>query len=101
MAARPLPVSACSLAAFTAVLALSTQSHAQTPASPPRPPYQELRYDEDWGFLKDPARRTDPWDALKYISFIRTDHCDPRRLVVPRAGIEPATQGFSIPCSTN
>lgn len=32
-----------------------------------RPGYKLLRYDEDWSFLRDPARRTDPWDGLKYV----------------------------------
>ena len=33
----------------------------------PRPAYQPLRYDEDYRFLSDPARRTDFWDVVKYI----------------------------------
>src|SRR5258708_3355573 len=35
--------------------------------APRRPPYLQLRYDEDYSFLKDPARRTDFLDPLKYI----------------------------------
>jgi hypothetical protein len=31
------------------------------------PPYQLLRYDEDWSYLRDPSNRTDALDALKYI----------------------------------
>lgn len=34
-----------------------------------RSPYKQLRYDEDWSYLKDPARRTDFWDSIKYIPF--------------------------------
>lgn len=41
--------------------------HAQPAAPPTRPPYLELRYDEDYRFLQDPARRTDAWDPVKYI----------------------------------
>lgn len=33
------------------------------------PPYQHLRYDEDYRYLKDPSRRTDFWDPIKYIPF--------------------------------
>lgn len=30
-------------------------------------PYKQLRYDEDYRYLKDPSRRTDFWDPIKYI----------------------------------
>lgn len=39
----------------------------ETHAPAPRPPYAKLRYDEDYSFLRDPARRIDPFDALKDI----------------------------------
>ena len=42
---------ACVLAAVPCLL------QAQTPA---RPPYLDQRFDENWNFLRDPARRTDP-----------------------------------------
>ena len=29
--------------------------------------YRKLRYDEDWTYLRDPAKRTDFWDPVKYI----------------------------------
>ena len=32
-----------------------------------KPPYQRLRYDEDYLYLRDPAKRTDFWDPIKYI----------------------------------
>ena len=32
-----------------------------------RPQYQALRYEEDWSTLRDPSRRTDFWDPLKFI----------------------------------
>src|SRR5262245_23583651 len=44
--------------------------HAQTPTpspTPTPPPYQQQRYDEDWSYLKDHSKRTDPLDSLKYI----------------------------------
>jgi hypothetical protein len=31
------------------------------------PPYESVRHDEDYRYLKDTARRTDPFDAIKYI----------------------------------
>src|SRR5262249_23501309 len=39
--------------------------HVQDP--PPAPLYQKLRYEEDYTYLRDPARRTDFWDPIKYI----------------------------------
>ena len=42
-------------------------SFAQT-LSPPEPPsYQSLRFEEDYRYLRDPARRTDVWDVIKYV----------------------------------
>ncbi|MDX2131585.1 MAG: alginate export family protein [Planctomycetota bacterium] len=38
------------------------------PAPPPKPPpFRLFRYDEDYSYLADPARRTSPLDSLKYI----------------------------------
>src|SRR5882724_6252361 len=37
------------------------------------PPYDLLRYDEDYRYLKDPALRTDLWDPLKYIPLAEED----------------------------
>ncbi len=31
------------------------------------PAYKLLRYEEDYDYLKDPSRRTDFWDAIKYV----------------------------------
>ncbi len=36
-------------------------------ASEARPPLKSLRYDEDYRFLSNPDRRTDFWDAVKYV----------------------------------
>lgn len=32
-----------------------------------RPAYQSSRFDEDWSALRDPAKRTDPFDPIKFI----------------------------------
>ena len=31
------------------------------------PPYQSPRYEEDYRYLRNPARRNDLWDLVKYI----------------------------------
>jgi hypothetical protein len=36
-------------------------------------PFDMLREDEDWSFLRDPKLRTDPWDTLKYIRLRDSD----------------------------
>src|SRR6266446_3746374 len=46
----------------------SPTARAQTPAHPAPPPYQALRFEEDYRFLRDPAQRTDLWDPLKYLA---------------------------------
>src|SRR6266851_10054845 len=42
---------------------------AQTPSpqSPLRPAYLDQRFDENWSFLRDPARLSDVWDSWKFI----------------------------------
>jgi hypothetical protein len=39
----------------------------EKPASLPRPLYPLPRYEEDWSFLSDPAKRDDFWDPIKFI----------------------------------
>ena len=39
-----------------------------TATKPSPPAFQPLRYDEDYGYLKDKTKRTDSLDKLKYIS---------------------------------
>lgn len=34
---------------------------------PGRPAYQSSRFDEDWSALRDPAKRTDPFDPIKFV----------------------------------
>src|SRR5260370_33126745 len=41
-------------------------SHAQTP-TPSRHASDPERYDEDWSFLRDPSKRTDFFDPIKWI----------------------------------
>src|SRR5690348_8569848 len=46
----------------------SIQICAQTSTqSSTSPSYQQQLYDADWSYLRDPERRTDPLDRLKYI----------------------------------
>lgn len=68
-----------------ALLLLRIAARAQSPATEqavvdapapktaetPRPPFKQLRYDEDWSFLRDPQRHTDALDAIKYIPLRR------------------------------
>src|SRR5205085_1528156 len=35
------------------------------------PAYKQLRYDEDYRYLRDPSRSTEPTDFLKYIPFAK------------------------------
>src|ERR1700758_2044681 len=50
---------------MSAVLAASPAT-AQTPPPDPTRSYPLPAYDENWQFLSDPTRRTDPWDIVKY-----------------------------------
>ena len=55
-----------SVLALAVLLVSFSLAHAQT-TYPPSPPYQSLRYDEDYRYLRDLSRRTDVWDVLKYV----------------------------------
>src|SRR5262249_41216923 len=46
-------------------LAQTTPSAPSAPSAPPS--YKQLRYEEDWSFLRDPTRRDDVLDRIKYI----------------------------------
>src|SRR5687768_866569 len=53
------------------LLVLGSNSLASAQPSPKQdapPPYKLFRFDEDYSYLRDPARRTDVWDPIKYIS---------------------------------
>lgn len=51
-------------AAFAAATGPCTLSPPTAAARPPA--YAPHRFDEDYSYLRDPARRTDVWDPLKY-----------------------------------
>ena len=53
--------------ALLGLCAFGLPTHAQQAAGWTAPAYRSLRYDEDYRYLQDPARRTDLWDPLKYI----------------------------------
>jgi hypothetical protein len=44
---------------------------AQTPTSDPARKYPLPTYDENWQFLSDPNRHSDPWDIVKYVQLAR------------------------------
>jgi hypothetical protein len=46
-------------------------NHEIVPFAPP--PYNIVRFDEDWTYLRDPGMRMDRLDAIKYISLGRQD----------------------------
>jgi hypothetical protein len=51
---------------------LVSQAHSQPPCPPAPPPYQSLRYDEEYTLLHNPSCRTDVWDPLKYMPLNET-----------------------------
>lgn len=56
------------LAALAFLVVTSDALAQQTPASAGNaPPYKSLRYDEDYSYLRDPTKRSDLWDPVKYI----------------------------------
>lgn len=60
-------------AALCATHPAAQQTTEQENEPPQRPPFRYLRADEDWGFLRDEARRTDFFDRLKYIPLKKDD----------------------------
>ncbi|CAN5447103.1 alginate export family protein [soil metagenome] len=56
-----------------AAIGFGSLASAQQPSSPPAnspassPTYSAVRWNEDYSYLKDPARRADPLDGFKYI----------------------------------
>jgi hypothetical protein len=53
---------------LAALIGWTAPSFGQLPCPPAPPPYQSLRYQEDYAFLRNPDCRTDLWDPVKYIS---------------------------------
>jgi hypothetical protein len=45
----------------------SVVANAQQPPRETAPAYSLLRFEEDYRYLRDPARRTDVWDVVKYM----------------------------------
>jgi transaldolase / glucose-6-phosphate isomerase len=64
---------------------LSLRAETPAAASPSLPPYQTLRFEQDWNFLSDSSRRSDLWDPPKFIPL----HC--RRLPVLSHAIDRCT----------
>src|SRR5215510_12651476 len=61
-------ITGISIKAFGQTAQSTTPSHTAVPVpSPQSPPFQALRYDEDWGYLEDESRRSEWLDRLKYI----------------------------------
>lgn len=63
------------LCLLTVAISFCIQIRAQSPSqtsgstpSPLPPPYLPQRYDEDWSYLSDSTKESDPFDKLKYIS---------------------------------
>ncbi len=50
--------------AILVVLTAALAASAQEGGGPEPPPFRSLRYEEDYGYLRDPARRADPLDPL-------------------------------------
>src|SRR5258705_2439396 len=63
------------LLGLAVVVAMQAQHAAAEDATSPtaRPAIKSDRWQEDWSPLANPALRTDPFDALKYISLSPTD----------------------------
>jgi hypothetical protein len=57
----------CTIAVMMAVPIAQAFADTGTPLQPS--PYKLNRADEDYRYLRDPARRTDLWDPLKYVPF--------------------------------
>jgi Alginate export len=59
--------------AGAASLCLAALGHAQQAGMTDPPPYKQLRYDEDYTYLRDPAQRQDFFDPVKYVPFGGTE----------------------------
>jgi hypothetical protein len=54
-------------------VALASGVEPEQPEQPEaKPIYKPLRFNEDYSYLSDPSRRTDPFEVLKYLR-LRTD----------------------------
>lgn len=48
-------------------MALVLSAHGEGGGGPAAPPFKTIRFEEDYGYLKDPQARQDFWDPVKYI----------------------------------
>jgi hypothetical protein len=55
------------VALLVAGAAIAISACGQQPETPAHAAFKTLRYDEDYSYLRDPPRRTEALDALKYI----------------------------------
>ena len=55
------------LVLLVVIVGVNRMAGQEKPASLPRPLYPLPRYEEDWSFLSDPAKRNDFWDPIKFI----------------------------------
>lgn len=62
------PITLAAALVFASSLAITRTAAAQ--AATERPAYQMSRFDEDWSALRDPAKRNDPFDPIKFIPLI-------------------------------
>lgn len=61
---RPIALTSVMMILPTAILADEMVAGGQ---APPTPPYDVLRFNENYSYLTNPARRTDWFDSVKYI----------------------------------
>jgi hypothetical protein len=70
---RPRTLSAvvfCSLAVSVMLSGISDARAADSAEPPPGPPpFKQLRYDENYAYLRDPTNRADLFDPIKFIPF--------------------------------
>jgi len=57
----------CSFVLVASAVLAASPAMAQTAMPDPARRYPLPTYDENWQFLSDPNRRSDPWDIVKYV----------------------------------
>jgi hypothetical protein len=57
----------CTFVLFASAVLAASPATAQTPTPDPARRYPLPTYDENWQFLSDPNRHSDPWDIVKYL----------------------------------
>jgi hypothetical protein len=61
----------CSFVLVASAVLAASPAMAQTLTPDPARRYPLPTYDEDWQFLSDPSRHSDPWDIVKYVKLAR------------------------------